>query len=236
MECDATSYYNSTDNKCYPCPVNCSTCDHNSSSPNTITCDTCDISAFHNATGGTCDPIPQCNASSHYNDFENNCFECPENCSICDFNSNTIKIECTECLSGAFPNVLQLTCDAIPICNSTCYYKSNDNLCNLCPTNCTSCIYNSSNTDNLNITCQICDIKAFDNITYGTCDPIPSCDLGSYYSDLDNICLSCPQNCSRCAENITNELNCSQCLTSYWLNSSVLRCDPKASCSLPFRM
>ena len=238
--CFNGTYYNSINNTCDACPANCSTCsyDENNTANNNISCHSCNNISWYDLLNGTCDIVPACENGSYYNKTDNTCNGCPSNCTSCvedlnnTFNNN---VTCSVCASGSWQNLVNGSCDAIPLCNNGSYYNSSDNTCNPCLANCTKCVLDTNNSLNEFITCTECAAGSFLNETEGNCDPIPICSNGSYYKELNHSCFKCPNYCDVCTYNASNELNnnvtCSVCKVTGWFNSISEGCDKKKNCT-----
>ena len=230
----SATFYNPLSNQCQGCPENCTKCkwDVNNSANGNISCSSCNNVSFANATDKSCEAIPHCNNASYYNSSDNACVNCPDNCTSCVANASLVNnngINCTSCSANSFPNINNGSCDVIPICDNGSYYKSIDNTCESCPTNCTVCVYDANLVENNNVNCTSCNPLAFANTSAGTCEPRPNCSNGTYYNNSDNTCKSCPENCTTC--HLSNQtVKCDSCNAISWFNQSQSTCDEIPIC------
>ena len=80
----------------------------------------------------------------------------------------------------------------------------------------------------------MCSNISWNDISNGTCDAVPVCEGATYYKDTDNTCAECPDWCDQCAFDLNNTLNnevsCSSCNVTGWLNPMTSGCVEKAVC------
>ena len=235
QNCSSGYYLNSSLALCLQCPINCLDCSPDAADDSIVDCASCDGGLLLNNSTNQCD---DCNSSSYYGD-DNNCYLCPENCSSCIYNYNDNGADCTGCNDGFWYDFTNFTCDEVKICSSsTTYHNNSDNTCYDCPNNCTSCNYNESNPENENVSCLECQDGSFNNVSFGSCDPVPTCgesQYQEYYNTTDNLCYNCPENCTSCEYNDTNSENnnvtCNNCNSDSFYNSTFGKCDDVPHCN-----
>jgi len=137
-----------------------------------------------------------------------NCLSCPTGCSSCTYNTQTKTFHCSSCTSSR-------------------YYLLNG-ICNSCPAHCTSCNLNQNNipvcTDCsegyyiLGNNCESCG----SNCNYCSGNKCGGCYLGYC---LDNgECIKCVDNCRTCTKESNGSTKCTNCDSSYALDSANNKC------------
>jgi hypothetical protein len=132
--------------------------------------------------------------------FNSICLSCPNNCVTCLNN-----YQCLTCITGYFFTSINYLCTLL--CPDGFY---NDSIsCFSCPVGCKSC------------DSKIC-ITCIDGYVLSINQCLSKC-LQGFYSNIDNICLSCSAPCLSC---YVNPSKCLSCLTGYNLfnNSCVSSC------------
>ena len=223
--CESDAYYNKSDNTCNNCPINCTICNMTQDSAS-INCLSCVPSAWFDNVAHDCEGIPVCDSNGYYNKSDNTCKECPFNCTTCSISNDLNSTECTVCNAFAWFNSVAQTCDGIPFCDTSAYYNISDNTCNNCPSNCSVCTMEDSNS----INCSACVIEAWFNAVSHTCEGVPVCDSTTFYNFSDNTCNFCPNRCLRCSLSTESVLSCEACSANAWLNLETGFCDTLAVC------
>ena len=227
--CAAASFYNETDNKCYPCPVNCTNCsqDFNNAENGYVSCTSCKNDSWFNGTQESCEAVTQCEAGFVYNIIDNSCTECPEYCGNCSLSNETII--CLSCNKDGWFNNETFSCDLINTCSAGGYYNQSINQCFACPKNCTICVYDASNLAHNNVTCTNCSNGSSLNVTSGACNIASLCFEGSFYNESNKTCEKCPVNCTTC--NMSNaSIKCLTCESNFFYNESNGSCDVVPIC------
>ncbi|KAL4477139.1 hypothetical protein ABPG72_008873 [Tetrahymena utriculariae] len=243
MDCLSNQYFDSINNSCINCPINCLTC-------NSSQCTQCTSGYLWNSNDSRCNM--NCLSNQYFDSINYNCINCPTNCQTCNstqctlcnsgyvWNSNNKK--CENCLSNQYYDSISKNCINCPsnclTCNSTqctqCgsgyLWNSNDNRCNMvclstqyfdsvqnnclnCPSNCQTC--NSSQ-------CTQCNSGYLWNSNDSRCNM--SCSSNQYFDSTNNNCINCTNNCSTC-----NSTKCTLCNSGYQWNLNSQQCE---SCSL----
>ncbi|CAD5126272.1 DgyrCDS14431 [Dimorphilus gyrociliatus] len=233
-QCNFGYFYDPTDQKCYKektrcdksirkCPTGCKSC---SLVGGMVQCTAC--LPTYGLREGLCD---KCNS---------------DKCQICEIPPGETSMVCTLCLQQYYLNNDE--CGKCPThckeCNhngnyqcKTCmkrYGRSPDGTCRLCPSNCETCVINTSqistctkcisNEFSLQIdgTCMPCSSAAFTNCA--TCTKAlfnrktvcKSCDAGFSLSDDGESCVFC--SISKCSMCIHGNI-CSECKTGFHLSN-----------------
>ena len=224
-------YYNSTDNNCNKCPGNCSVCMPDSDKMDII-CYKCPQNMVFDAIFNVCQPKLACSSAHYYNSTENTCRKCPINCTNCDAHVCTDKILCSSCVSEAFLNASNMTCDPVPTCDNNNYYNKNNNTCNDCPSRCSQCHLNINNNK---VECSACSSIGWLNNETKFCDVKAICTPGTYFNNTKNTCFFCPPHCTNChydADNIEmNNVTCTKCTPDAFYNSSFGICQQRSICN-----
>ncbi|KAL4454931.1 hypothetical protein ABPG74_006313 [Tetrahymena malaccensis] len=171
--------------KCKPCDSTCIECEGVATN-----CTVCQYTLTQNSQNICVSSCPQ---GYYQNTTTTSCVPCSDpNCSMCNYT-----LICTQCNQGYVLNPQQM-------CSSTCpigYYNQNQ-ICEQCQTNCTSCL-----SLNSCITCE----QNYDLIN-GQC--YLKCSKQQYRDEQTLKCMQCDSSCLSCnGPQITNCLSCSPKLT-----------------------
>ena len=198
-------YFNSGDEKYYPCYYSCKTC--SGTSRNCINC----IDGYYKIAGNGNDNL--CyngNIEGYYLDKPSNLLrKCHSNCSRCTSSENS---NCISCKSGFY-----LTEDTLSCYESKDNYYIDNNMLRKCHPNCLTC--SSDPTEN-DMNCIICKSGY-----YKKEDDTKSCFKGkidNYYLD-GNIYRKCGNNCLECSSNSI----CITCKSNYYLKEDDHSCYDK---------
>ena len=141
---------------------------------------------------------------------------------------------------NSFVPLLALLVISIILASSSPFNQCDDNICycdaqnvyRSCPAGCDDCYDLSSS-----LICTGCIANYWLNPATHQCDMVNICGIGGYYNESVNQCFLCPQGCHLCLCDQTcqsdDQLTCSQCLDSYFLNETSERCQ-KSICDSGF--
>ena len=232
--CSAGTYYENSDNNCYPCPINCTKCSK-SICDRKVYCESCVKEAFFNISFQTCDPVPVCQSDHYYNSSNNTCNQCPERSSGCYINKiHREMVESISCYPDGWLNVTEKRCDVRTVCTKGTYFNNSVNECFMCPKHCSECFEDAKNVKMNNITCTACEAEVFFNVSVGFCQLRSVCHQGTYYNPNNNYCYDCPENCSECHYDPSKTQNynasCLSCEEEAFFNTKNQTCDPVPTC------
>jgi len=221
----STQFSNSNQLQCLYCSLPCITC------TSLVNCSLCSTGSLYKSLCVTVCPTGYYSSAYQTITIGNTsyatliCSPCSANCLSCVNNSN----DCTSCYPG-------YNLDTSGNCNSNCsspstYYSNSSKLCFNCSPLCYSCY------GPLSSNCLSCSPPQ--QLYAGTC--FPNCPFG-YFATSTYICQPCSLPCASCQGTNTNCTSCSypniyqssnglgscisNCLSSYYLNSSSSVCTP----------
>ncbi|KAL4495503.1 hypothetical protein ABPG72_020244 [Tetrahymena utriculariae] len=192
-----------TNIQCVKCNYTCQQCNNQNQ------CSSCDNAKFRQLNSSS-----NCECKSGYYDDGTSqiCQKCPYNCEQCQ--KQGAKVVCTACnTNGTFRQNDQM-CSC-----SKGYYDSGQLTCIQCKNGCTSCDSNGQCQNNCSQNCIFCDsptvctkCKPLTYLVNKQCQT--QCNSYEYADGTQQICIPCPNLCSKCNIDPTK---CQQCTTNFVL-------------------
>ncbi|CDW88877.1 zinc finger lsd1 subclass family protein [Stylonychia lemnae] len=265
--CAKGQWFNDVTLQCQQCPTDCLTCqqgikngtvvctsctNQTELNSNTSLCqDRCNYSSnFYQFSSKTCVKCPD----GKYPDISSQvCSNCPNYCPTCSWNKKVPQVECDTCTNESYYDKSYKRCRVN--CNETSYFNYfygqcidcgkgkflniTSSTCQVCPANCTSCIYSKSSK---RVECDSCNGTNVIDYSTKRCrkqcpasqyyewanDTCRNCSSGTYINKTTQTCNSCPSGCKACLYNETSlRVECSTCDTFKVIDADRKQCRPQ---------